>query len=101
MMREIKQFQRPAGPHNPRITENQGAQSVIVNLRHACEVEDDVYSPCFRQCDYRSTRDRFRVAYCDWSLQIENPNPFFFALMELEIHSRFANHAARGTRQFR
>jgi hypothetical protein len=42
---ETKQFQHSAGPHNPRVTEDQGAQSVTVNLRHAREVQDDVQSP--------------------------------------------------------
>src|ERR1700674_2330132 len=86
---EIKQFQRPAGPPNPCITEDQGAQSVIVNLRHTREIEDDVHSPCSRQADYRTTQDRLRIADYQVSSQIENPNPFLFALMELKIHGRF------------
>jgi hypothetical protein len=85
MKREIKQFQRPAGPRNPRVTEHQAAQSVIVNLRHASEVDDDVHSPSLRQRDYRSTQGRFRIAYCDWSRQMENPDPFFFSWTELEL----------------
>ena len=63
MRREIKQFQRPAAAHNPRATEDQGAQSVIVNLLQIPDVEDDIHNPCFRKRDYRSTQGRFRVAY--------------------------------------
>src|SRR5579863_10608177 len=86
---EIKQLQGPAGPPNPCITEDQGAQSVIVNLHHTREVEDDVHCPCSRQTDYRTTQDRLRIARYQVSSQIENPNPLLFALMELEIHGRF------------
>jgi hypothetical protein len=83
---EIKHLQRPAGSHNPRETEDQGAQPVIVNLRHARDVKDDVHNPCFRQRDYSSTQGRFRIAYYQVSSQIKNPNPFLLALMKLEIN---------------
>src|ERR1700722_4552547 len=58
---DIKQFQRTAGLHNQCVTEDQGAESVIVNLRHAREVEDDIRSPCYHERDYRSTKDRLRI----------------------------------------
>lgn len=83
---EIKQFQRTTGTHDARFTEDHGACSVRVNLRHAGEIEDDVDRPSFCECAYHSTQVRFRSAFYQVSLQIENLNPFFLALMELETH---------------
>ena len=94
MRRNLKQFERPAGPHNPRVTEDQGAQSVIVNLRHPGKVEDDVHILRFRKRDYRRAQDCFRFAYCQVTSHVENPYPFFFALMEVKIHGRFARALA-------
>jgi hypothetical protein len=63
------------------VTEDQSGEPVIVNLRRAREVEDDVHGTGFRQGDYRAAQGRFRIAYYQASSQIENPNPFFLALM--------------------
>ena len=67
-------------------TEGWGAESVIVNLGHTLEVEDDVHGLYFRQRDDRGTQNGFRIGAYQASSQIENPNPILFALMELEIH---------------
>jgi hypothetical protein len=61
---EIEQLQCPAGSCDPRVTEDHGAHSVLINLRNARQVEDDVHGPGFRQSNYRSTQDHFRVADC-------------------------------------
>src|ERR1700722_11121083 len=78
MRRDHKQFECPAGPYNPRVTEDQGAQSVIVNLRHPHKIEDDVHISRFRKRDYRRAQDCFRFAYCQVTSYVENPYPFFF-----------------------
>src|SRR5271157_385946 len=83
---EMKQLQRPARGHDPCVTEDQCAQPVSVNVGHAREVEDDVHNFGFHQCGYRVAQDRFRRAFDQVSVQIENPNPLFLALMELEVH---------------
>ena len=54
-------------------------------MRHGCKVEDNVYSP--RRChfDDHGAQLGFGNAFDQVSVQIENLNPLFFALLELKF----------------